>query len=253
MKRLFGLVSLALLHAAPAGAEEALTRWRIDAVAAYSNLSDGLKPWRETAVVATYRPAAAVWLSAGLERSERFGIRDDVGSVRVARTFTRGAAISGALAVSPDAHFRAQSSLQLSATTTPVLSGQGWRVVLGLDATASHYEIGDVQSLQPLATISTPAGYAISARLIEIWDENRRRRTGYSLRVEAPLNPRARISITYADAPETDAGRTIATQSFSGSAGFDLSDATSLRMTGTHETRPSFDRDELALSVARRF
>lgn len=253
MKRLASLLFLALMAAAPVRAEEPSAPWRVDVAAAYSSLSNGLKPWREATAVVIYRPDAAVWLSAGLERSERFGLRDDVGSVRIAMTFARGAALSGALALSPNAHFRAQSSLQLSATTTPVLSGQGWTVALGLDARASHYGIGDIYSLQPLATFSTPAGYSVSARLIETWDENRRRLSGYSVRAEAPLNARAQISITYADAPESDAGRTVATQSLSGAASFDLSDATSLRVTGTHETRSSFDRDEVALSVARRF
>ena len=254
MRRALLLALAVVLPAAPARAEPPEQALRVDIASSYSSLSHNLPPWRETSAVLTYRPDASVWISGGIEHSVRFGLEDDVASLRLVRTLRRGAAVWADLALSPGADFRAISSIHAGATFAPMLELPGeWQLAPGIEGVVSRYRIGDVQSLQPSIALSNARGVSLSTRLIETWDESRHRLTGYALRAGAPIGNRAQIGLGYADAPESDAGKTIKTKAVSGWASFDLDASTSLRVTATRETRSSFNRNEIALGLARRF
>jgi YaiO family outer membrane protein len=77
--------------------------------------------------------------------------------------------------------------------------------------------------------------------------------SGYALRAELRAQPRTRLSLAYADAPESSEGLPVTVKTVSLGAGRDFGDQLSLNLTASHETRDSFTRDEVVLGSALRF
>jgi YaiO family outer membrane protein len=227
---------------------------RLDVAASQSNLSGGLKDWRDRALVVTVRPNENLWLSLGAEQSERFALRDNVARIQIARTLPKGASIAVTATLGPQAVFRAQSLAQVS-LGAPQLFGQhgGLTWGAGLDLSAAHYRSGDVQSLQPYLLLASDSGGTGSLRVIETRDAAGSVLQGYAVSTEMPVGNRLRLKLGYVDAPETDTGRTLQVRGTSAALGLEVSDSLTLRFTIAHEQRAAFDRDELGLNLVARF
>ena len=63
--------------------------WRLDAMAAYSSLSNDLQPWRETMVTISRREGTHSF-RASLDHNDRFGDSDLYGEISVAQATRRG-------------------------------------------------------------------------------------------------------------------------------------------------------------------
>lgn len=256
MRRALVLTALALALAAPAQAQpkKISPKWRVYVSGSQSRLNGGRGKWQDAALVAAYRQNANTWLSGGLETSRRFGIQDTVISGRIARTFDQGATGYVALAGGPGARIRARTALEVGGTTSPLVRfSPDWSLDLGVQASAAKYKTGNVGSFQPFAEVKSDKGAEFSARAIATFGDFGKALYGYSLRGLAPVTPRLRLQLGYADAPESDSGITLKTRAYSGGLAFDVNDWTSVRLDAAHEVRQQFDRDELAIGLARRF
>ena len=199
--------------------------WRVYANASQSRLSGNRGKWQDAALVAAYRQNATTWLSGGLETSRRFGIQDTVVSGRIAKTFARGATGYVEVAGSPGAKIRARAAVQLGATTAPIVRfSPNWSMDLGVQTSAAHYATGNVGSLQPFVEVKSETGAELSARAIATYGDFGKALFGYSLRGLAPVSPRLRVQVGYADAPESDSGVTLKTQAYSGGLAFEFND-----------------------------
>ncbi|OYU69794.1 MAG: hypothetical protein CFE28_07115 [Alphaproteobacteria bacterium PA2] len=256
MKFALMLTAVVLAIATPALAQpqKISPEWRVYVSASQSKLNKGRGKWQDAALVAAYRQNASTWLSGGIETSRRFGMQDTVISGRIARTFDKGATAQVALAGAPGAKIRAQTAIQVGATTAPIVHfSPEWSLNLGLQATAAHYKSNDVGSFQPFVEVKSDKGAEFSARAIASFGDFGKTLYGYSLRGLTPVTNRMRVQVGYADAPESDSGITLKTQAYSGGLAFDINDWTSVRLDAAHEVRDQFDRNELAVGLARRF
>ncbi len=245
----FGLASVGSAQAAAPYAV-----WRVDAAASTSKLSNGLKPWREQALVLTYRPTQSLWLSTGFERSTRFGLSDELLRLQVAKSLPKAATVTAAVSRSPNAVFRSRSALQLGYDAPRLaVSPKGWALGAGLDSSNAHYRQGSVQSVQPYLTLETPSHAVGSLKVIETWDEAGRQTSGYAISAATPLARGLGLKLAYVDAPESEAGRTQKAQAVSETLTLDVGDELTLRFFGVQERRRTFDRSEYGLSFARRF
>lgn len=110
-----------------------------------------------------------------------------------------------------------------------------------------------MKSLQPYVTFAWEERAALTVRSVNTLDENDDYRAGYAVRLEANPAPRLRLHVGWADAPESSDGRTVTVKAASAGLSVDLNAATAVSLTGVHEMRDAYDRDELAFGLTRRF
>ena len=253
MKQRLGLLFVAALTPAAAHGQE-VGSWRIDGFASRSSLGRELKDWTAEGVVAAYRPSQVLWLSGGLERSQRFGFRDTLISGRVSTVLPDGSSVYATAAFGPQAHVRAQEAIGGGGVTRSLVEiAPGWKVALGIDLSAADYRVDRVATVQPFLQVTSSTGAAVMIRGIETVGTFGRPLSGYAAQVEGPIGKRVRVRGGYALAPETDTGKTMRVRATTAGLSIDLRDRVVLRFDVTHEQRPSFDRDEFALGLAYRF
>ena len=244
----------ALCLALPACAAPPARSWRIDLSTAYSRLSAGQKPWRDTLAALTFRPNGSDWLSGSVEQATQFGLTDRVYGLSGVHTFGRGAYLGGGASLTPQAHFRPRSGLHVSGQTRPIASfGAQTSLSAAVEVTTARYRAGTVRSLQPALLLTGPAGSAFAAKLIETRDERGRTLSGYAFNAGAAVSRNLSLSAGFADAPESDAGVTIKTRSLSAAALIDLTSQLSLRVGAVQEWRPYFQRSEVSVGLVRTF
>jgi YaiO family outer membrane protein len=224
-------------------------RWRLDVSHAESRLTHGLGEWRATSLA--LGRSGRGWSASGLiEQTERFGREDVFLEATLVRRLGRGDAFL-ALGGAVDPDYRPEGSLRAGLST--VVGPEGpWRVRLGADAVFARYSSGDVRSVQPHLAIGLGRG-EIALRSINTVDERDEFRAGYSLRGTWAAGQRLLLFAGWADAPESSEGVTVEVEALNAGAAMEIGEATQLRLDYTHETRPAYERDELALSVTRRF
>lgn len=228
--------------------------WRLDASIAQSRLSGGRGTWRDASATATYRPRPDIWLSGGLQASERFGFHDTRLAIGAVKTFGDGGSAHLQLASAPNGHLLARSSLQLGGETGAILNlSPSWNLGLGLDGQVAQYSTSKVGSLQPFVRLAARDGRALTLRIIETFGDFGTPLSGYAVRAEFPLSGQLRFNLAYADAPESDSGVTLRSQSESLGTAFDLNDSLTLRLDATRDRYSRYHRDEIALGIARRF
>lgn len=227
---------------------EGRANWRLDASIGYSDLSQGLDPWRETAMSLSRRMADGS-VSGAIEHAERFDRSDTYAEVRLDRAVGRGA-VYGALGGTPNADFRPEAAMRAGGQM-PV-GGQG--LAATVDAGLARYAAGTVTTFQPGLEYSTPDGWLIlGGRWINVWDERDIYRSGYSLRAVLAIRPSIRVRAGIADAPESSDGATVDVRSTSLGMDVDVTDRHTLRVNGVREKRSAYDRDEITFGVGVRF
>lgn len=221
--------------------------WRLDATATYGELSKGLKPTRIGALSASRQLGDGKAIAGALEHVEQFRRRDTYLEAAISR---RGAYL--ALGGTPDAEFRPEWSVR-GGLSTPAPRFGAWAGDLAIDAGWARYPTGDVRSFHPSLTVRRREALSLTARWINVLDENDDYRTGYALRAVASAAPRLRFSAAWSAAPESGEGRTVRVKAVGLGAAFDFERATTLRADGVHEMRPAYDRDLVSLGLTRRF
>ncbi|HEX6865952.1 MAG TPA: YaiO family outer membrane beta-barrel protein [Caulobacteraceae bacterium] len=223
-------------------------KWRLDATAGYSRLSDGLEPWRFASAYLTRRFDKS-WLTVGAEHSDRFGASDLYLDVRGAHDF---GGWDGYLELggTPDADHRPEWTVRTGAMAAPADEGWSWRP--GIDAVWARYAAGDVRALQPGLTVQNRT-VSLRARWIATWDEFDDFRAGYGLDGWWQASDRWRLLTSWTDAAESSEGVTVDVKAVGLGVAVDVSDAVSLRLDAVHETRDAYDSDGVSAGVTRRF
>jgi len=233
------------------GAEAA--RVRLDYDFSFSDLEEPRSDWHEASVRLRYQADETLAVSALLEVSDRGRSRDVYGEVRLDRRGAPGSGVYVALGVTPEADFRPE--WQLSAGGFARIRGGPGATVLTLDARHGRYRAGDVQTLTPGIEQYLAGGRAwLTARWINIFDEDGDHRAGWLARGDVMAGDRLRLFAGLADAPETSEGIVIDTFSLFGGLSYDLSASASLRLSIAHEDRDvGGDRLQLSVGTGLRF
>jgi YaiO family outer membrane protein len=221
------------------------TPWRVDLWSSYSGLSAGLDPWREHGAALSRRVGLGA-VSASAQHTRRFGRDDLYLEAGAERAGPRGSAYA-ALGGAADADHRAELALRAGGE---VAVGRGLRATL--DGGYARFGSGEIVTFHSGA-VGTIGPVRLSGRWINLWPEEGSRLSGYATAAELTARPGLRLTVGYADAPETSEGRPVPVEALSLGAAADLSDRLTLRMTGVSEERPGYSRDELALGLAARF
>lgn len=228
-------------------------KWRVDLDGSYSALTGNLPDWKEGALRVTHQADPGTAIGAGVEVARRFGITDVYGEVRLDRRVGDGGSFYVLVGATPKADFRPEWQVGV---------GGGVRVrpgptatVLTLDARQAHYQVGDIQTLNPGIEQYLAGGRAwITARWINVFDEDGKHSSGWLARGDLLATDRLRIFAGAADAPDTSEGTVIDTFSLFGGFAYDVSDRTTLRASLAHEDRDTgYDRVQFGLGAGFRF
>lgn len=222
--------------------------WRFDLDASRSRLSQGLPDWSSERLGGTRRMDESTVAGLSIERTERFGDEDVYLEGQVTREWGRASAFV-ALGGAPGADYRAERAVRIGGAM-PLGAGLGATI----DAGAARYATGMVHNVQPgLTATLASARLVLAARWIQVWDEQDRSRSGYAVRATAAFTGRSRLTLSYADAPETSDGVTADVQATGISLEVDLIKRIAARLTMVREERTSYQRDEIAFGLGVRF
>lgn len=222
--------------------------WRLDVATARSRLSGGLPDWTEARVSVSRRLGEGWSAAAGVEVTERFDDTDVYLEARLDRSFG-GGSFYVALGGAPDADYRPEIALTAGglARLTP-------RIAATLDASLARYPSGAVTGLHPGLQVTLPGdSVQLSARWINVRDENGVHRSGYAALARWQATDRLAIRAGYADAPESSEGATVDVTAWSLGADLGVTDRLTVRLGLLSEDRQAYDRDELSLGLGWRF
>jgi YaiO family outer membrane protein len=223
------------------------TRWQADLDLSYSDLEGGRPSWREGSLRVGYRTDGGTTVSGSVEVSERFNRTDLYGEARVDQRLSEAASLYVALGATPNADFR--PAWQLSAGGALRVRDASNPTLLTLDARQARFRAGSIQTLNPGIEQYLEGGKAwLTARWINIFDENGRHSQGWLARGDLMATDRLRLFAGAADAPDTSEGVVIDTFSAFGGAAYQLRGGTTLRVSLAHEDRET-GGDRLQLGV----
>lgn len=222
--------------------------WRFDLDASRSRLSQDLPDWSSERLAGYRRLNERTAVGLSIERTERFGDEDVYLEGQVDRQWAR-ASVFLAIGGAPGADYRAEQAVRIGAVT-PLGAGFG----ASIDAGAARYATGTVRNVQPgLTATMASARLVLAARWIQVWDEQDRSRSGYAIRTTAALTDWSRLTVSWADAPETSEGVTVDVRATGIGLEVDLAERISARLTLVQEDRTSYRRDEIAAGLGVRF
>lgn len=222
--------------------------WRVEISGARSRLSAGLPDWTEARVAVSRRLGEGWSAGVAVEVTERFDDTDIYLETRLDRSFDGGEAYV-ALGGAPDADYRAEIAL--------AAGGQarlGDRIHATLDASMARYPTGTVIGLHPGVRANLPGDRVqLSARWINVRDENGDHRSGYAAQARWQATNRIAFRTGYADAPESSEGATVDVKAWNLGADLDVTEHLTLRISLLSEDRGAYDREELSLGLGWRF
>jgi YaiO family outer membrane protein len=220
--------------------------WRLDLAYTHGSLSDGLPDAYTAFVSLTHRFAGGRAVGLSLDNTRQFGDTDTYGEVTFAnrRAYL---AIGGAVG----ADFRPEWAVRGGVYADPATWGD-WKAQFLVDGGWARYATGDVRTLTPGLDLSSDR---VNARLrwINVLDEADDYRTGYSVQGDWRAAERFSLFAGWADAPASSEGRTVRVKTFSGGVAVDANPNTTVRLGFAHAMRRTYDRDDVTLSVTRRF
>lgn len=238
------------------GAAPPAPRWRLDANGVYSNLTGAFEDWAEGTVRLGYQWVPQTTVSAGIEVAHRFGLWDHYFQGRIDHRFDERVSGYLWLAGTPDADFRptiayaaggaavVRRSADMLATTS-----------VTLDLAQAHYTDNRIETLSPGIVQYLFAGTAwVSARWINTFDKFAGHQAGYFIRGDWQATSDLLIYGGYADAPESDRGRTIQVRTLFAGASMNATDRLTLRASFARERRSiGFDRDIFSVGFGLSF
>lgn len=222
--------------------------WRADILTARSQLSHDLPDWTETHLSLSLRLDETWTVGGAIEATRRFNIEDVYLEAR-ADASLRGGSAYVAVGGAPDADYRPELA---------VAAGAWMDLPAGLaatvDASVARYRTGIVSNLHPgLAWGLADGRLQLSARWINVWDENGDYRSGYAAQTRWEASDRLALRLGYADAPETTNGFTVDVATWNVGAEVGLTDRLTLRIGYLSEDRDAYDREEVSLGLGWRF
>lgn len=225
-----------------------LPPWRLDLSAARSRISGGLPDWTEGRVSVSRRLGENWHASGVIEVTERFADTDVYVEARLDRRY-RGGSFHVALGGAPDADYRPEIVLAVGGHAR--LTN---RIAATLDASLARYPTGTVTGLHPGVQVNLPGDRVeLSARWINVRDENGVHRSGYAAAARWQATDRIAVRAGYADAPESSDGATVDVAAWNLGADLDVTERLTLRIGLLSEDRDAYDREELSLGLGWRF
>jgi YaiO family outer membrane protein len=233
-------------------------RWRIDAGYVHSQFSRlNLEDWREGFIRIEHRWPSRTALSLRVDTSNRFGTTESSVGAGIAQRFNPG--LYGYLegSVAPSADFLPRWAAAL---------GGGGRIVgdrgpfgpllLTADLRQRSYTAGDVQNIDPGIVLYGFGGRVwLTAKWINAFDrETDTRLAGWYGRADWQAASPLRVYGGSSDAPETEAGFTVDTQSVFGGLAVDLHPSVRLNADIAREDREnSYIRNVYGVSLTLRY
>jgi YaiO family outer membrane protein len=239
--------------ASPAEGDASPYRWQLNVDGSYSALDGGRRDWREGTVQLRYQATDETAVGGSVEVSSRFGNTDTYGELRVDHRLSEGAGVYVSAGGTPDADFRPEWQIG-SGGSVRVIEGKT-PTSLTIDARQAHYRAGDIQTVTPGIEQYVAGGRAwLTARWINIFDENGDHNSGWLARGDVMATDRFRLYAGVADAPDVSEGVVTDTFSIFGGAAYDLSDRATLRFSLAHEDRETgSDRLQAGIGLGLRF
>lgn len=223
-------------------------QWRVEIAGARSSLSAGLPDWTETRVSVSRRLGEGWSAGVAVEATERFDNSDVYLEARLDRAFD-GGELYVALGGAPDADYRPEIALAAGGRTR--LTD---RVSATLDASVARYPTGTVTGLHPGLRVDLPGDRVqLSARWINVRDENGDHRSGYAAQARWQATNRIAFRAGYADAPESSEGATVDVKAWNLGTDLDVTEHLTLRAGLLSEDRGAYEREELSLGLGWRF
>lgn len=227
-------------------------RVQVDLDLSYSDLDSPAADWREGSLRVRGQVTDRTAIGGAVEVSERFERTDVYGELRVDQRLGQHAGFYISLGATPDADFRPE--WQIGAGLSARLNSGRNPTVVTLDARQARYASGDIQTLNPGVEQFFGDRFSMTARWINIFDENGEHQSGWLLRGDAAATQRLRLFAGAADAPDTSEGIVIETFSLFGGVSYDLSDRLTARLSIAHEDRETgADRLQVGVGMSTRF
>lgn len=226
--------------------------WQLDLEGGYSFVEGTPPDWKEAAVQLRRQFSSGTAVGGRVEYARRFGIDDVYGEVTVEQRLSTRARgyISFGGTIDPD--FRPEWQIGMGGSFK--VSDGSNATVLTLDGRQSRFTSGDVQSLSPGIEQYFGGSFWLTARWINLFDEQGKRRSGYLARGDWQAMPPLRLFVGASDAPDTDEGRVVDVRTIFGGVSYDLAPRTILRASLAYEDRATgFDRTQLGLGLGFRF
>jgi YaiO family outer membrane protein len=234
--------------------DTAAHRWQVNIDGSSSFLEGPQQPdWREGSVQLRYQANPDTALGGTVEVSRRFGRTDVYGEARIDQRLAGGSSFYLLVGGAPNADFRPE--WQIGAGGVLRVRGGDNPTSLTIDARQARYQAGDIQTLSPGVEQYFAGGKAwVTARWINIFDENGTRRDGWLARGDAMATDRLRLFAGIADAPDVSEGVVLDTLSLFGGLAYDLDERRTLRLSLSHEDREQgADRLQIGLGLGWRF
>jgi YaiO family outer membrane protein len=204
------------------------------------------RTWKEAALSLDTRIGQQATMAVGIEHSDRFDATDTRLSVQVDRKL--GSHVSAFLGgnSTPGADFRERWSLRGGGEAK-------LRDVFALTFNARYavYRAGGVTAAEPGVRFQSRHGrLAVSARLINLWDEQGKHRSGWSGRTDFVASDNLRLLAGAASYPDTEAGTTRQVDAFFVGAGVSLTRGLDLQISVDREKRAdSYRRSGLTIGL----
>ncbi len=220
--------------------------WRLDAGAAYSDLSRSLPAWREGSASIARRQGRDTF-GAGLEWARRFDLSDVYGEARYSRGGPHGY-WGLSLGAATEHIFKPKASLRLEGATA---EDQDW----GLNGavTFARYDAGPVRKADLRVSRKVSEDARISAQGVVVKDETGQVRAGYGLGAKLRVSNKSDLSLGWSDAPESSEGFTVDVRTVSVGLSAEVAPGLQIRTGVARENRKAFDRTEVSLGLARWF
>ena len=231
-------------------------KWRVDLDHAHSSLSRNLPSWQETVLQISYRAETGTRVYGRVEHSDRSFAKDTLVEIGFDTQITARFSLSTGIAVTPDADFRQKWSVQVGARFKLREGGAHIGPTTALFNTkVSKYEAGKVAAFNVgLEQYCCSGRFWVTATSINVRDENGNFQHGVMGRVNAVFADRGLVFAGYAQAPETEEGRTRDTKSYFAGVSLPLTDRVDARANFTRDEREnSYSRNTFGLGLAMRF
>ena len=244
------------LNPAEEAAKEEELRWRLDLNGGWSRLTGDRPDWWEGDARLSYKLSSQYTLSGFVAPATRFDINNTLLEARL--EYKPGPKFNDYLFVAgtPDAQFFPQAA---------VGTGFGFKFrddeglvnasVLTFDARYARYITGNVRVFNPgLEQYFFNGRFWVTARWINVVDQDNIYSNGYLLRGDVMLTDKWRLFGGYADAPENVDANIVRTRSIFGGLVYDMNDRTTWRVSVGHDDRVDlFEQIIVGTGVSRKF
>ncbi len=212
-------------------------------------VGDESNSWHQTIVGLTVPIAAGAALSGGFDRESRSGPIDTRINLRADMSFGDARHVYVAASITPKGDFREKWGVRAGGEV-----GVAKAFNVTVDLRYADYALTEIIAFEPGFRLhSTDDHLSLAIKSINLWSEDDRHRSGWSVRGEVQAKKNIRLTAGGATYPDTEAGVTRRTRAAFVGAVVDLSDWMTLRAFYEYERRvQSYTRNGVVLALSIR-